>query len=89
MTQKQIDIFNFMQNTINQRTIWTQTGEQDHLFIHLENKKTARIYYSSSYKENVLSLNFGSSKNFIFTKSMWNIFRKYIKTIDNLLYNDK
>jgi hypothetical protein len=87
MSQKQIDYFNYLNNN-NQRSISTQTGEEDHLFIHLENKKTARLYFSSAYKETVLSFNFGSSKSFIITKSMWKVFRNYIKTIDTFLNND-
>lgn len=64
----------------------TQTGEpSSDLFIYLTNKKTIRVYFSSSYKANVLSFNFGSSKSFIFTREMWNIFKHHINDIDNIL----
>ncbi len=89
MTQKQIDLtkyYEFKQNTSS--SIGTQTGDQDLLFIHLDKKKTARVYYSLAYKSNVLSFNFGSSKSFIFTKPMWKSFRNYINTVDKILNND-
>jgi hypothetical protein len=84
MAQKQIDLFKKKQLNMS-----TQTGDDEDFFrIHLDGKKTARIYYSTAYKDNVLSLNFGSSKSFIFTKPMWRLFRNYINTIDNYMKND-
>jgi len=85
MTQKQVDLNKALSE---KKHMYTQTGEIDDFFIRLNGRKTARIYYSSSYKEKVLSLNFGTSKNFIFTKSMWDLFRNYTNTIDNILKND-
>ena len=41
--------------------------------LYLGQNKNARIYFSSAYKEIVLSFNF-CSKSFIFTKSMWLLF---------------
>ena len=84
MTQRQVEWYKY-NNKINNST---QTGEDDHFKIHLDKKKTARIYYSLAYKDNVLSFNFGTSKNFIFTKPMWKLFRNYIKTIDTYMNND-
>ena len=64
----------------------TQTGVDDkNLFIYLTNKKTARIYFCESYKDYVLSFNFGTSKSFIFTKCMWEKFKKHFKSIDDIL----
>jgi len=51
----------------------TQT---DDLTFHLTNKKTVRMYYSQASKEKVMSLNFGTSKNFIITKHMWKILKR-------------
>jgi hypothetical protein len=87
MAQKQVDYEKHLQNLLI-KSKYTQTGDDDKLFIHLENKKTARIYYSTAYKENVLSLNFGSSKSFLFTKSMWKVFRNYTKSIDSILLDE-
>lgn len=84
MTQKSVAYENFLKQS-NTRSSSTQTGDDNYLFIHLEKKKTARIYYSSAYKDHVLSFNFGSSKSFIVTKSMWKVFRNYLKTIDAIL----
>ena len=62
-----------------------ETGTQtDYLNFHLTNKKTVRMYYSQAYKEKVLSLNFGTSKNFIITKHMWKNFKKEFDKIDNV-----
>jgi hypothetical protein len=62
-----------------------ETGTQtDDLNFYLTNKKTVRMYYSQAYKEKVLSLNFGTSKNFIITKHMWKNFKKEFDKIDNV-----
>ena len=66
------------------KTIATQTGNSNDLFIYLSDNKSIRVYYSNSYKEIVLSFNFGS-KSFIITRSMWLIFKKNFIKIDNLL----
>jgi hypothetical protein len=70
------------------RNIGVQTGDDNDLYIYLTNKKTARIDLSPAYKEKVLSLNFGTSKSFIITKSMWKIFRNHYSEIDNILSNE-
>ena len=70
------------------RNIGVQTGDDNDLYIYLTNKKTARIYLSPAYKEKFLSLNFGTSKSFIITKSMWKIFRNHFSEIDNILSNE-
>ena len=46
------------------------SSQTDELLFHFTQKKIARMYFSQSYKDNVLSLNFGTSKNFIITKHM-------------------
>ena len=47
------------------------------------------MYFSQSYKERVLSLNFGTSKNFIITKHMWQNFKKEFKNIENVFDDEK
>jgi hypothetical protein len=70
-------------------TISTQTEENPNEFcIYIANNKTFRVYNSKTYKENVLSFNFGNSKKYIITKQMWKIFREYILQIDNILLNN-
>ena len=70
---------------IVKRNVAVQTGNNNEFIIFLTNKKTARVYFSPCYKETVLSFNFGTSKSFIISKSMWHIFRRHIKEIDNCL----
>jgi hypothetical protein len=62
----------------------TQTGESSEYILYLGQNKNARFYCSSAYKEIVLSFNF-CSKSFIFTKSMWLLFRRHFTEIDSLL----
>ena len=71
---------------ILKRSISTQTGDEEDFLVYLSNNKTARIYFSSAYKDKVLSFNFGTSKSFIITKLMWRIFRNYINEIDSCMY---
>ena len=86
MTELQVQLFKLgLKNCKNQKSVSTQTGETKNIFIYLENKKTIRTYYSSVYKEHVLSINFGTAKSFIFTKPMWKKFRKNIDLIDEIL----
>ena len=59
----------------------TQT---DDLNFNLTSKKTVRMYFSQAYKETVLSLNFGTSKNFIITRHMWNKFKNEFENIENV-----
>ena len=67
------------------RTVSTQTGLDSAFCISLTKSKNARLYYSESYKDFVVSFNFSCSKKFIISRSMWKIFRKYINQIDNEL----
>ena len=64
------------------RKVAVQTGDNNEFMIYLTNKKTARVYFSTCYKDTVLSINFGTSKSFIISKSMWRIFRRHFKEID-------
>lgn len=66
------------------KTASTQTGNSSEFIPYLGQNKYARIYFSSAYKEIVLSFNF-CSKSFIITKSMWKVFRKHLSEIDSLL----
>ena len=71
-------------------TISTQTEENpDEFCVYIGNNKTFRIYNSKTYKNNVLSFNFGKSKKYIITKKMWLIFREYIPRIDEILITEK
>ncbi len=70
------------------KNVSIQTGEDNELFVYLNNKKTARIYFSPAYKDKVLSFNFGTSKSFIFTKSMWKNFKIHLADIDKILNDD-
>jgi hypothetical protein len=71
-------------------TTSTQTEENsDEFCIYIGNNKTFRVYNSKTYKENVLSFNFGRSKKYIITKKMWLIFREYIPKIDEVLIMEK
>ena len=70
-------------------TISTQTEENPNEFcIYIGNNKTFRIYHSKTYKNNVLSLNFGKSKKYIITKKIWSIFRECIPRIDEILITE-
>ena len=57
----------------NKRNVSTQTGLPSEFCFYLTKSKQARLYYSESYKDLVLCFNFGVSKKFIITRSMWNI----------------
>ena len=59
----------------------TQT---DDLNFNLTSKKTVRMYFSQAYKETVLSLNIGTSKNFIITRHMRNKFKNEFENIENV-----
>ncbi len=69
----------------NFRTIGIQTGIDDELFFFLTNKKSARVYFSSVYKQTVLSFNLGNSKNFIIDKNSWLILKNNFEEIDRRL----
>ncbi len=86
MAQAFID---FYKNKIDIKKInkSTQTNDLNEFFINLSSSKHARLYYSDSYNDYVLSLNINQSKSFIINKSMWKIFRKHINTIDSILNN--
>lgn len=64
-----------------------QTTNHQDFNVQLTQKKSIRVYYSTSYKTIVVSFNFGT-KAFIFTKSMWIILKKYFTEIDFLINND-
>jgi hypothetical protein len=52
-------------------------------------KKTATVYYSKHYKNNVLKINLDKHKSFYFTRSMWKNFRQYYQIIDNALLKQR
>ena len=86
MSQQMVLNRNFQQKILNGtiKNSSCQTGDDKIFFIYLANNKTAKVYYSSTYKETVLCFTF-SSKSFIITKSMWNIFKKHLSVIESLI----
>jgi hypothetical protein len=82
MAQKMITMRKF-------KDIGIQTGNPCELFIYLGNKKTLRTYFSSSYNQKVMSLNFGTSKSFIITKEIWAIILLHLDQINNIFKDDK
>ncbi len=84
MTQRQLDTTGFsLKRKFRCQSTQTSYQNKDLLHIQLDVNKTARIYYSTTYKNNVLCLNCGNSKNFLFTKQMWTDFRKYFQEIND------
>ena len=71
------------------KSVGIQTGDESELFIYFTNKKTARVYFSTSYKDIVLSFNFGTSKSFIITRSMWKTFLLYFNAINTIFNNQQ
>ena len=83
-------IKNKYKNIIKYKNSSTQTANtknSDELCVYLTKNRTFRIFNSKSYKEYVLSFNFGNSKKFIITKIMWRKFRRYIPYIERVLLN--
>ena len=89
MTERQILIKKYEDNLLNGKlkNVVTQTGDSNDMIIYLSDTKNIRVYYSNSYKETVVSFNFGT-KSFIINKQMWMVFRKHFNKIDYLLEND-
>ena len=92
-----VNNYDKIQNMINTKINWnstylqtlklstsvaTQTGINDDLCITLSQSKKIQLYYSKSYKENVLSFNLGKSKKFTLNKKNWLVFRKFLYQID-------
>jgi len=87
MAQAMLNKNNFViPNNKKYTTISTQTDNFSKEFcIFLAKNKTFRVYKSKTYKEYVLSFNFGNSKKYIITKSMWKLFRDYVQKIDEII----
>jgi hypothetical protein len=86
MTQAQIDKFKI--KNIFKRSISTQTNTNDNnieFFFNLSKSKHARLHFSESYNDIVLSFNINRSKSFIINRQMWKLFRKNIFKIDKEL----
>ena len=64
------------------KTISTQTGDIFEFYKNIGKNKSIRLYYSNTYKDYVLSINFGNCKKYLITRSMWKIFRLYLNQID-------
>lgn len=89
MAQKMID--NQRKKEIkhtSMKNVASQTGDIYEFSVCLSNHKRARLYYSESYKDYVLSLSYNSSKKFIISKSMWKKLRVFLKNIDFVLNKD-
>jgi hypothetical protein len=76
MAQRMVDIYK------NQKSVCTQTGDDVEFFVSLSDSKHARLYYSESYKDIVLSFNINQCKSFIVTRQMWKNLRNHINKID-------
>ena len=63
----------------------TQTGDSIEFFVYLSKTKTLHLYWSESYKDYVVCLNFSNCKKYIITRLMWKKFRNYINQIDHVL----
>ena len=85
MAQKQLEKLNFKLKTTEQ---YTQTGDIYEFIICLSKTKRARIYFSESYKDYVLSLNYGTCKKFIITRSMWKILQTKLDLINHIFRAD-
>ena len=84
MAQKMIDQMKILLLSLeNKRDISTQT--QSEFRVNLTAKRKFTVYYSKCYKDFVLSFSFSDGKNYIITRDMWLIFRKFIPQIDILL----
>jgi hypothetical protein len=81
MAQAQIDLH----KKLNKKDISTQTGDNHEFFVSLSKNKYAKLYYSESYKDIVLSFNINRSKSFIITRQMWLKLRGHLLKIDNQL----
>ena len=79
MAQRMIDMLKL------KKSVSTQTGESAEFFVALSDTKHVALKYSSSYKDIVLSFNINSTKSFIISKPMWQIFRNYLTIIDHEL----
>lgn len=84
----QIMVDNFKKSRIKQkmrtRDTQTQTGDPFEYFFNLNDFKHVRVYYSESYKDYVLSINFGKCKKYIITRKMWYIFQLHYSILDNI-----
>jgi hypothetical protein len=86
MAQKMLDI-----KKNSYATKYTQTVEVDdgEFCVYMSHNKLFRVYFSKSYKQYVLSFDFGNFKKYIMTQSMWIIFRKHIQNIDKVILGYK
>jgi hypothetical protein len=88
MAQAYVEKFKSYKNNLEKKVNQsTQTSDLNEFYFNLSSSKHARLYYSESYNDLVLSLNINKSKSFIITKSMWKVFRNHINNIDNILNN--
>lgn len=82
-----LSLMDHYRENVVKKSVSTQTGHRESMEfqISLSENKRARIFYSKSYKEYVLSFNYTNCKKFIVSKSMWKIFRIHFNRIDSIL----
>ena len=95
MTQKYVDLIfqkfkniksinNFIIEIENLNNKSTQTPDGYEFYFNLNKTKKGHFYYSKSYKDYVLCLEFSNKKKYILTRENWKIFRKYTSFIDDV-----
>ena len=86
MAQAQIDKVNL--NKKKCKSTSTQTGYDYEFSLCLGNAKRVRFYYSESYKDYVISFNYGSCKKFIINRAMWHLFKNHFEEINKIFHQD-
>jgi hypothetical protein len=84
MAQAQVSLFMELSKTAHTSK---NVGDLIEFSIQLNKSKRARLYYSKSYRDYVLSFNINSTKSFIIDRRMWKILKKYLNFIENELGN--
>ena len=80
-----------MKKKLSFSTKSTQTvdDEDSEFCVYISKNKLFRVYFSKSYKQFVLSFDFGNFKKYIITQSMWIIFRTHIHHINKIILGYK
>jgi hypothetical protein len=84
MVQRMIDKAN-LDFKLKNKSVSTQTGDENERCITISDTKKIQLYYSKSYKNYIVSFNLNDSKKFILTKEKWLLFRKHIEEIDDIM----
>ena len=70
MVQQMIDRKKFDYELKN-KSVGTQTGDENERCITISDTKKIRLYYSKSYKDYIISFDLNESKKFILSKEKW------------------